>query len=190
MQATSHTSASLKLLQLADSAVPIGGAAHSFGLETLTENGDLREPQLVLFFTALLRETGRLEAAFGAAAHSIDQSDMHTAFGERWLAINKRLGALKPARESRVASATLGRRLLHLACDLDAAPVLKAALQSQSEAHLCAVFGLIGAALGIDAMETVAVYLHQSCAGYHHGSRAGPRSQQGSRSRRRLCSPC
>jgi urease accessory protein len=164
MNTTANTLASLKLWQLADSAVPIGSAAHSFGLETLTERGDLSEPQLAAFFTALLYETGRLEAAYGAAAHALGQSEMQTAFAERWQAMNERLGALKLARESRTASATLGRRLLRLTCDLEAAPVLEAALRGECETHLCTVFGLIGAILGIDAVTTLSIYVHQSLA--------------------------
>jgi urease accessory protein len=44
----------LQLLHLADSALPVGTAAHSFGLESLT---DVRG-----FFQAYLEEAGRPEA--------------------------------------------------------------------------------------------------------------------------------
>ena len=64
----------LRLLQLADSALPIGATAHSFGLETLTVEERLETPQLEAFLGEYMRETGGLEAAFCRLAHRLRMS--------------------------------------------------------------------------------------------------------------------
>ena len=101
MQDEKHSSIQfLQLLQLADSALPIGATAHSFGLETLVEIGVLQVPTLEDFLRAHLQETGTLEAAFCRTAHNLAVS----AEIQSWLDLNLRLSAFKPARASGVSS--------------------------------------------------------------------------------------
>jgi urease accessory protein len=161
----------LRLLQLADSALPIGATAHSFGLETLTVEEDLETPLLEAFLCAYMYETGGLEAAFCRLAHRLTAQCCgdETAFCTAWGALNAQLDAYKTARESRIASITLGRRLLQLVTSLTEQATLSIALRQtrmqNGTSHYCTVFGLTGAALGIDEDTTVLAYLHQSLAG-------------------------
>src|SRR6266480_6354653 len=54
----------LRLMQLADSALPVGAMAHSFGLETLVAEEYLEVQQLGSFLRDYLEETGVVESAF------------------------------------------------------------------------------------------------------------------------------
>jgi urease accessory protein len=141
----------LHLLQLADSALPVGGMAHSFGLESLVEFGFLQPESLECFLQDWLLEAGLLEGAFCART---------CAFPEEFGALNMRLCARKPARESREGSAAMGRRLLDLAVRAyGMAPV-----SSGVEMQYPCCFGYVAAVLGVPRNLAVAAFLHQSVA--------------------------
>ncbi|MCB0097077.1 MAG: hypothetical protein KDE46_15215 [Caldilineaceae bacterium] len=121
----------LQLLQLADSALPIGASAHSFGLETLSAEGELTPTTLARFFADLLQETAPLEAAGCRSAYELADAQLFnaTTFYAQWVRLNQTLSARKPARESREASATLGKRFLRLAASLEPLPRLQHAVR-------------------------------------------------------------
>lgn len=170
MQDETHSSIQfLELLQLADSALPIGATAHSFGLETLVEIGALQVPLLEEFLWDYLSETGTLEAAFCQGAHRLAMEKQSSEQMTSWLDLNARLSAFKPAREARAGSAALGRRFLHLVTDLGTWPLLRDAVttaqQNEVEIHHCTAFGLAGGVLGFTEEATALAYLQQSIAG-------------------------
>lgn len=156
----------LRLIQLADSALPIGSTAHSFGLETLVDDGMLTVARLADFLRDQICETGTLEAAYCLAAHALAGAE---PFINGWLRLNMRLDALKTSRESRAASASLGRRFLQLARELTDEPllddVLKTAKLQGVGIHYCTAFGLTGGMLGVEGRVTALAYLNQTVAG-------------------------
>ncbi len=167
----------LRLLHIADSALPVGATAHSFGLETLVQDGDVDLPRLQRWFADYLLEAGTVDAYYCRRGHRLglglggvaDGAGGETA-GDAWLgcwrAANRELSALRPARESRAASHALGGRLLRLLADLEPKepwqPLLHAA---DVETHYCCVFGLGAARMGLDADVAALALLRQNVAG-------------------------
>jgi urease accessory protein len=146
----------LKLLQLADSALPIGAAAHSFGIETLVADRAVSTDNLDSFLRSYLEESGKLDCAFLAGAYRMDFS------ADEWIRLNSFASARKLARESRSACSTLGRRFLRLANDLDPSAGFEAALLATPEVHLAPAFGLAARRSDIPVEHAVPAFLQQS----------------------------
>ena len=138
----------LELLQLADSALPVGGAAHSFGLETLVEEGVLEAANLHEFLSAWIAESGRLDAVFVRRAWR----------GEDTAALTAELSARRPARESRDASLKMGRRFAELFAALTGS-------RMPLPIHYSIAFGSAGSGLRIREEFVVQAYLQQSVTG-------------------------
>lgn len=158
----------LRLLQLADSALPIGSLAHSFGLESLAAAGIVNPRDLLEFLRGYLEEAGLLEAVFCREAFHLTSAG-HSGFpADRWLEINDLFSARKPAREARAGSASLGQNFLATVLGLGEIPLLRAAfdasLQSGSLIHHSTAFGLVAGVMGFNENLAIQAFLHQSSA--------------------------
>ena len=158
----------LRLLHLADSALPIGALAHSFGLESLVSAELLGTADLPGFLQGHIEEAGMLEAVFCRAAFQLAGEKPEKLDTKRWLEINDCLSARKPARESRAGSGSLGRNFLAAVCAVGDLSLLNQALQASRQSasliHHSVAFGVAGGALGLDEDRAVLAYLHQSAA--------------------------
>lgn len=160
----------LKLLQLADSALPVGANAHSWGLETLVQEGLITSASVESFLLDYVLECGRLEGRYCGAGYLLDRSPTTAdSWLGRCLSLHRQLSAFKPSREGRVASATLGRRLLTLALNLedqaDLRSLLQNAEQSGVELHYALIFGMVGKLWDCDLTLVIGALLHQMLVG-------------------------
>ena len=158
----------LRLLHLADSVLPIGSLAHSFGLETLVFTNLAEVQDLPDFLRGWLEEAGLLEAVACREAFHLSAKAFDDFKSSRWLAINELLSAFKLARESREASATLGRNFLQTVLRLGDCPVLQNAWNVSGVhnglIHHSAAFGLACGALGFAEEPAILAFLHQWAA--------------------------
>lgn len=143
----------LRLLQFADSALPIGTPAHSFGFEGLAECGALSVSSFSATLRDYLQEGAIQEAACCiAAAQCSSQAD--------WRCLNQTFRALRLARETRTASVAMGKRMLLLAESFHI--VEEGVWANAGNAHHCAVFGLVAGRLGVEPRHAAEAYIHQN----------------------------
>ncbi len=160
----------LRLLQISDSALPIGGYTHSWGLEAAIARRLVVDAESLERFVRnwLWHALGPLEGVVvSAACRAADKDD--------WLTVahaNALLTASMAPPSIRVASLEMGDQLLALAATWVWSSERVAAFQSGVPAdsefprwNHAAAFGVLGAIAGGSPIETLQAYLHQAVAG-------------------------
>jgi urease accessory protein len=157
----------LSLLQLSDPTLPIGGYAHSAGLETYMQQGIVHNRSSAHEFVSemLSRNILYTDAAFVSLAFDAAAA----ADIEIMLALDTECNAVKLPKEMRQASQKLGMRLIKIFHSLSneaLASQYKAAIEKKEAAgHYCIAFGLYAHALGINKKDALVGFYYNAAAG-------------------------
>jgi len=146
------------VLQLADSAFPTGGFAHSAGLEAAVQAGALGS--LEQWLAELVDQTAHGQLPFVAAVH--DEP-------ERLAELDALVRAMLWSQVAARASRAQGRALLDVAARSFGHEVLAEArarlAKQQLDGHLAPVFGFVTRALGVTRGDALATFLHLAVRG-------------------------
>ncbi|MEN9225742.1 MAG: urease accessory UreF family protein [Thermostichus sp. HHBFW_bins_43] len=149
------------LLQLTDSALPIGAYSHSWGLETAVQAGWLRDRAEVQQYLlgVLHMSLAPFEGRACGLAYRLAQSGSPLGLRE----LHQHMQATRWAAEPRQASLDLGKRLAQLAGRTWGIPVPN---PDGEPLHHPLVFGWIGAHGGMGLEDTLRAYLFSSLTGW------------------------
>jgi len=154
----------LPLLQLGDSALPVGGYSHSWGLEAAIDRGDVRDASSLERWARLW-----LRHSFGPCEGVVVAATCRAAAAADWslvAAANDLLEAGLAPPTLRHASREMGEQLLHLADSWAwAAPAVAGLRAAAGPWHHAAVFATLAAAAGAAPCGALLVYLHQAALG-------------------------
>lgn len=155
----------LYLLQIANSAFPIGAFNHSYGFETLIDRGVISNAETLDMACRdwLLYGVASLDGAAVASAHRAALAGDINQLVE----LDNLVGALKLPREIREASYKMGYAFLTTVMQVfqpggmveTYAQVVK---EDKCEGHQAVAFGVAGAAFAIPEAETVLVFLQST----------------------------
>lgn len=154
----------LALLQLADGLFPAGGFAHSFGLETYTQAGIVRDRSgLEAFLVAHLEGSGGPADAVAVALCC------RAAVGgdpAACIALDERLEAMKWVPELRGASRQMGRQTARVAeafgPDVFVHDLARAIDDERTPGHHAVVFGAVAGRSGADPETAAAAFLYST----------------------------
>ncbi len=158
----------LSLLQLSDPTLPVGGYAHSAGLETYVQQGlvfDLATAKNFII-EMLARNIQYTDAAFVALSFKAAKQNSI----KKILQLDEECTAVKLPAEIRQASQKLGIRLIKIFQPLCNNKVSDAYRQQislkKASGHYCIAFGLYAAALGIEKSDALHGFYYNAAAGF------------------------
>ena len=160
-------SALLYLLQVAGGSFPTGSFSHSYGLETLIQDGRIADAGdladvacLWLRYGVARSEGGAVAVAFRAA-----RGNDLTMLAE----LDEVLTALKLTRETREASVKVGNAFLRTVSHTfgweNVDRYRRATVEGRCAGHYATAFGVAAAGAGVPATEALIAFLHSALYG-------------------------
>ena len=148
------------VLALADGRLPVGGHAHSSGLEISQHLDGTRDAEQVRQFL-----TGRLTTTGATEANLIAAIILRSADGEPdWGEIDREIDARTPSAAQRATSRMLGRHWARAADRLGMSEATRSLRDTVEAPHQAAVFAALAHHLELDAHSAVSIHLHHLCA--------------------------
>ena len=158
----------LSLLQFSDGLFPAGAYAHSFGLETCVQSGEVRDAAGVEAFLRSYLEGSAAPSdavALVCAHRAAASKDLASCF-----VLDESLDAMKVAKELRDASRQMGRQTLRVANNLAAPSILdefvRAVAEEITPGHHPIVLGMLGGVMKWDPREMTGAYLYSTSAAW------------------------